>query len=282
MPRHPGFDRMFVAAINVLRPYLDDVVCIGGCANALYRLHRLAADPAPPFLGTFDGDIALPSTLPQRTKEPLAELMMRAGFVEETFGSSAPPCVKYRPANEAMEGDIEFLCPLSGSRGGRRREPVAVEVQPGLMAQPLRYLEVLSENPWRIDLSRAEPSIRMMDVIIRVPNPAAYVLQKVLIRDQGRPAESKAKDCYYIYEVSVLFRDSLSTLAEEYERLRTFPSSWFTRFKREASLLFRDEHAEGPTSALDVYGAAGVEGPRLSAKVIHMAVARMLRAFGIP
>jgi hypothetical protein len=208
--------------------------------------------------------------------------MKKAGFVEEPYGSSEVPFVKYRPADETMEGDIEFLCPLSGSPGARRREPLAVEVQEGLMAQPLRYLDILAENPWRIDLGRAEPSIRMTGVMIRVPNPAAYVLQKVLIRDQGRTAASQAKDCYYIYEVSVLFRDNLPAWAEEYGRLRSLPPSWLKRFEQEARLLFRDAHAEGPISALDVFEAAGVEGPRLSAAVIQLAVAKMLRAFGIP
>lgn len=111
MLRDPAFDKLFGDAVDVQRPYLDDIICIGGCANALYRHHDLASSPAPEYLGTKDSDWALPVRLAQRTAEPLAELMKKAGFVEELRGSAAEPVVKYRPKDDAIAADIEFLCP---------------------------------------------------------------------------------------------------------------------------------------------------------------------------
>jgi len=158
MLRDPAFDRVFAAAVEVMRPYLGDIICIGGCANALYRHHG---------------------------------------------------------------------------------------------------------------------------VMVRVPNPAAYVVQKVLIRDQRRKIESRAKDCYYMYEVSVVFRDNLAALGREYDGLHDLPAPWMKRFAKGIRTLFRDEHAEGATSALDVHEGSGIDGPRLSAGVIQRAVAKMLDAMGV-
>lgn len=282
MLRDPAFDKMFAEAVDVLRPYLGDIVCIGGCANALYRHHELASSPVPEYLGTKDSDWALPLHLVQRTDDPLATLMTRAGFVEELRGTAEEPVVKYRPQDDTVAADIEFLCPLAGVPGGRKKGGAAVEVQTGLMAQALRYLEILARNPWQVDLGRAPEFRRFKGVMVRVPNPTAYVLQKVLIRDQRRKPESQAKDCYYVYEVSVVFRDNLAALGREYANLQDLPARWRRRFETGVRSLFRDEHAEGATSALDVHAGSGVGGPHLSADIIHRAVAKMLDAMGIP
>ncbi len=281
MLRDPAFDKMFGDVVNVLRPYLGDIVCIGGCANALYRHHELASSPAPEYLGTKDSDWALPVRLAQKTEEPLAKLMTKAGFVEDLQGSMTEPVVKYKP-KDAIAADIEFLCPLSGIPGGRKNENAAIEVQKGLMAQPLRYLEILAKNPWQVDLGRAPEFRRLKGVMVQVPNPAAYVVQKVLIRDQRRKTESLAKDCYYLYEVAVVFRDNLAALGREYAGLQDFPAPWLRRAERTMRALFRDEHAEGSTSVLDVYEASGINGPRISTDMIWRAVAKMLDAMGIP
>ena len=282
MLRDPAFDKLFGDAVDVLRPYLDDIICIGGCANALYRYHDLASSSAPEYLGTKDSDWALPVRLAQRTTEPLAKLMTKAGFVEQLLVSDSEPVVKYRPKGDAIAADIEFLCPLSGAPGVRKRENAAVEVQEGLMAQPLRYLEILTRNPWQVNLGLAPEFRRFKGVMVQVPNPTAYVVQKILIRDQRRRAESRAKDCYYIYEVSVVFRDSLAALGREYAMLQDLPAPWLRRFKKGVRSLFRDEHAEGVTSTLDVHEDAGVGGPRLTAAIIQRAVVKMLDAMGVP
>jgi len=115
-------------------------------------------------------------------------------------------------------------------------------------------------------------------VLVRVPNPAAYVMQKVLIRDPQRKPASQAKDCYYMYEVSVVFRDNLAALGQEYAKLQDLPASWLKRFANGIRPLFRDEHAEGATSAFDVYEGSGIGGPQLTADIIQRAVVKMLNA----
>ncbi|MDA0577869.1 MAG: GSU2403 family nucleotidyltransferase fold protein [Verrucomicrobia bacterium] len=217
----PAFDAFFVRIVETLRPYLSDLVSIGGCANALYRNHPSAAAIPFRYLGTKDSDWATPQKLPLRGPAPVASLMTDAGFKETALGTGQTPVVKYILADESLPADVEFLCPLSGIPGGRDGAgSTAHQVQDGLLAQPLRYLELLLHRTWELDLGRVPEFAQMQGTIIRIPNPAAYAVQKVLIRDQQRAAQSAAKDCYYIYEISVIFRDNLDLLAKEYSHLQ--------------------------------------------------------------
>jgi len=89
-----------------------------------------------------------------------------------------------------------------------------------------------------------------------VPNPAAYFVQKVLIRSQGRERALIEKDCYYLHEVSVLFRNASAELKAAYESMRaSYPAwaKWLKRYQADAAFLFSSAMAEGPTSAVCVY-----------------------------
>lgn len=76
------FDSFFVRTMKALESYLDDILCVGGCANALYRYHESASEMAWGYLGTKDIDIAVPQKLPTRERAPIAGLMEEAGFKE--------------------------------------------------------------------------------------------------------------------------------------------------------------------------------------------------------
>lgn len=209
--------------------------------------------------------------------------MTRAGYREETFGTQESPVVKYLPADESLPADVEFLCPLSGLPGGRKMgAPVSHPVQEGLVAQPLRYLELLLHRTWEIDLGCVPDFAQMKGAIIRIPNPAAYVVQKVLIREERRSEPSAAKDCYYIYEVSVIFRNCLETLAREYAELQKAYASWGRKFPRQAGALFAKDSAAGVTSALRVFSDAALNAGRsdvgLTAEMIYRSVSKLLGA----
>ena len=277
------FDRFFQEVVQSLSPYLGDLICIGGCANALYRFHELASPAAPAYLGTKDIDWAVHQKLPLQDRPPLSSLMTEAGFKETCFGSGNQAVIKYCPANPALSADLEFLCPLSGLPGSSNKvsPPTSHEVQAGLMAQPLRYLEILFRQPWVIDLGRVPEFKALHGTRVQVPNPAAYVVQKVLIRDQRRGLPSLAKDCYYMYEISVLFHEALDAMAKEYSNIKPgLPQAWIKRFRTKSHQLFRNEHAEGPASALQVYQAAIASrrgnSSKLNADMIVRAVNKML------
>jgi hypothetical protein len=250
------FDSFFADAVEALKDYLDEVVCIGGCANALYRFHDLSSEVAWGFLGTHDIDAAVPQKLPLKDRHPVAELMDRMGFKERVCGNAEDAVIKYGPDDKGSAVDLEFLCEISGlSKADQIR--AAVTVQDGLYAQPLRYLAMSLKNTWRVDLGRVPGFERKKGVNIQVPNPAAYVVSKILIRGEKRKPASMAKDCFYIYEISSVFRDALGKIRDEYDRLEPCTPNWKKRFAKNARSLFESEYAEGPISAVGVYKALG-------------------------
>lgn len=279
-----AFDSFFIEAVTTLKPYLGDLVSIGGCANALYRYHERASDIPFPYLGTKDMDWAAPQRLLPAERKPIAQLMAEANFKEEKMGASEQAVVKYLPRDENLAADMEFLCPQSSLPGERSKGSTAPSypVQPGLMAQPLRYLELLQHRTWEIELGRLPEFVVLCGLRIRVPNPAAYVVQKVLIRDQRRGPQSAAKDCYYIYEVSIIFREALDAIAEESAALREAFRPWLKKFPKMVEPLFAGPSAEGPASALRVFNdmraALGFKSADLTGEMIFGAVAKLLAA----
>lgn len=210
--------------------------------------------------------------------------MAEAGFVEELYGTGPRPIVKYLFKDEASASDIEFLCRGSGLRGERSKSGTMSShpMQPTLFAQPLRYLELLQYRTWEIDLGRVPESVAFRGVHIRVPNPAAYVIQKVLIRGQRRGAQSTAKDCYYIYEASVIFRDSFDALTQESAALKEEFPQLLKNFSKKAGKLFAGPDAEGPVSALRIFKEArasfGSATADLTAEMVWRSLERLLVA----
>jgi hypothetical protein len=276
----PDFDGFFVDAVDVLRPYLTDIVCLGGCANALYRFHRVAAGVPFGFVGTKDVDMGVPQRLPPDGRPPVAELMSNIGFRELTCGDADDAVIKYGPRHESSPVDLEFLCGKSGlSRTDQNR--AALSVQEGLYAQPLRYLEMLMFNTWDVSLERVPGLERVHDVTVRVPNPAAYVVAKILIRRENRPLAAMQKDCFYIYEISVLFRDAMDSIRMEYDRLAPCAPKWKRRFAQDAQRLFSATTSEGPVSAVHVYrdlGASSQNTIEVTEEMVQRSVARLLSA----
>jgi hypothetical protein len=102
-------------------------------------------------------------------------------------GNAEDAVIKYGPADKDSPVDLEFLCGKSGlSR--KDQEHAAYAVQDGLYAQPLKYLEMSLNNTWQVSLSRVPGFERLRNVRVKVPNPAAYVVSKVLIRGEQRKA----------------------------------------------------------------------------------------------
>jgi len=57
--------KSFAGLVDVLAPWLDQVVIVGGWAHRLYRLHTLAQPLEYEPLATLDTDVAVPDKLPQ-------------------------------------------------------------------------------------------------------------------------------------------------------------------------------------------------------------------------
>lgn len=205
----------FARLVETLHPWLDQVVIIGGWAQRLYRLHPLAQllDYEP--LGTLDTDVALPPHLPA-TEPDIRQRLLENGFREQMMGDTQPPAAHYHVATGDSGFYAEFLTPLEGSetkRGGRRDATVSIA---GVFVQKLRHLELLLWAPWEVMIAAANgyptPGLRQ----VRVPNPAAFLAQKILIRDKRNLAK-RAKDALYIHDTIETFGGNLPAIRNEWE-----------------------------------------------------------------
>jgi hypothetical protein len=205
----------FARLVETLHPWLDQVVIIGGWAQRLYRLHALAQplDYAP--LGTLDTDVAVPPHLPA-TESDIRQRLLENGFREQLMGDAQPPAAHYHVATGDSGFYVEFLTPLEGSevkRGGKRDTTASIA---GVSAQKVRHLGVLLGASWEVMITPANgyptPDVR----VVRVPNPAAFLAQKILIRDK-RNLGKRAKDALYVHDTIETFGGNLLAIRNEWE-----------------------------------------------------------------
>lgn len=282
------YDRLLRTVATALGPYLQDIVFIGGAASAFYRFHPMASSAAIAPLRTKDIDLASDVRLPIGDRPPLHELLQRAELEATLHGDATPPIMKFVRKGSGESAEVEFLCPLAGrSRRSSSLSPRPTVIQDGITAQALRYVDILLFEPWRLpwqripdfsDLASLEP--------LRMPNPASYVVHKILVLEgERRSPPKREKDCYYIHEAAVLFREATHELSPLLERLRMkMPKRWYSRFIREAKHLFASPRAEGPTSVVRVSreaqrGRAGL--PSIDSEMAFSAVSTFFRDLGL-
>ena len=132
----------FGRLIGALRPWLPQMVIVGGWAHRLHRHHPLADPPSFLPLLTRDADVAFSPAEPMHGN--IATALGAAGFVEELTGEHIPPVSRYRLGVDKAGFFAEFLAPLKGSRE-KRGKPDATVRRAGISAQKLRYVELLLE-----------------------------------------------------------------------------------------------------------------------------------------
>lgn len=197
----------FARMVEALEPYLADLVFVGGWAHFLYTLRPEAAPIAFTPLTTQDVDVAAPLRLAPR-EQSIAQCLIAEGFEQRLSGDHVPPVSDYALGDEETGFYVEFLAPLEGGevkRGGRQDATTRVG---GVTAQKLRHLEILLSAPWQVSISREAGFPVSRPTAIRIPNPAAYIVQKVLVLRKRKP-NKLAKDVLYLHDTFAVFSDSL-------------------------------------------------------------------------
>lgn len=171
----PEFDESdLLAALSPIKAYLDDIVVCGGWTLLIYRKWVLKDGGSLP-MATLDLDLAVPPRV-DVIKRPVDELLTEAGYRVEYVGMEYPAVIYMKRGSP----DIEFLTPRRGDR-----PPKPVDVQPGLQAEPLRFLELVLDNTRRVEIPEA-------GLRVRVPTPEAYLYQKGLSFPRRNREEKKA------------------------------------------------------------------------------------------
>ena len=88
----------FARLVTALRPWLGELMVVGGWAHRLHRFHRLATRRTTCRLRTRDTDLAFS---PDRALGgDLRSALTDAGFTEKQFRDDAPPATHYRLGDE--------------------------------------------------------------------------------------------------------------------------------------------------------------------------------------
>jgi hypothetical protein len=201
----------FARLASALEPWLLQVVFIGGWAHKLYRLHPQAQELDYAPLTTLDADLAIPAKFPAQAPD-IRDRLLSNGFTEEFLGDERPPATHYRLGREPSGFYAEFLTPLAGSeydRGSRRKATVEIA---GVTAQRLRYLELLLQHPWQVDIDAGD-----FAGSVQVANPASFLIQKMLIHER-RDRDDRAKDILYMHDTLELFGSRLAELRDEWHQ----------------------------------------------------------------
>jgi hypothetical protein len=228
----------FARLVTALRPWLGQLVVVGGWAHRLHRFHRLATPPDHLPLRTRDTDLAFSPD--EALAGDLRTALANAGFTEQLFGDDAPPATHYGLGDEDDGLYAEFLTPLSGSEMKRGKRDATVRTA-GITAQKLRYLDVLLLKPWSVRVGPDREVPIAADVELFVANPTSFIVQKLLIHSD-RPPRKKAQDILYIHDTLELFGGSLGELRRLWlEDVRSaMPSKTARRAEAVAGELFAE------------------------------------------
>ena len=211
----------FGRLLHALRPWLGELVIVGGWAHRLYRMRPNV--PTLPYqpLRTLDADLAFSERAP--LDGDMNAALKAAGFRKELAGEHTPPVTWYRLDAKDQGFYAEFLAPLTGSGTKRGGAPDATLAKAGVTAQKLRYLDLLLTFPWSIQIEAGSVVPIETPVEVRIPNPVSFIVQKLLIHAQ-RPPEKCAQDALYVHDTLELFGGQFESLRTTWrERVRPKP-----------------------------------------------------------
>ena len=220
----------FAKLVGALAPWDARLMFVGGWAHRLYRLHPDAASQAYRPLATLDADIAFAQH--EQLEGDIRAGLQQAGFEQELTGSHRPPVSRYTLGEDGPAGFYaEFLTPLVGRAQARDGTPLATQAQAGITAQRLRYLELLFIAPWSVLLD--ESWSVDVPLAVRIPNPVAFIVQKLLIH-HARAAGKQSQDLLYIHDTLELFAAELDTLGALWQdQVRpAMDAAWVRRLER--------------------------------------------------
>lgn len=194
-------------AMRALEAVQGHLVVVGGTAQRLFPLHPLGCDPGYSLLATEDVDLAAPLGLQHDGSQGLLDRLLEAGFEVKVRGAEDPAFIY--PLRDQEPAYLQFIANLTGSgskRGGERDRLMCFS---GIHAEKLRHVDVLLHSPWDVQLTSGGIALS-----VRVVNPSAYLVQKLLTLGERAPAK-RAKDLLYVFDTLAIFEGALRQLGDQ-------------------------------------------------------------------
>jgi hypothetical protein len=231
---------IFLALLGVFAELglLSDLILVGSWTHLFFR--EYLGDPqAVPPIKTTDVDFLVTHPKKERKKVDIPEAIKKLGFLEHyDFVNNTAKYVH-------DELDLEFLADRIG-----KGEVNVYDVKPlGIRAHTIRYLSMLQshviEVPYR-------------SYTVRVPEPAAYALHKLLINHQ-RSEKKKTKDMDTVRALS----EALLKREHERQRLTQVLAGLPDKWKRKILEAARKETPELHRFLTEdkLPGGAAADGP---------------------
>lgn len=201
-----------VRVLHVLRPYLPDLVLIGGWVPYLHRRYGTIRRWEAALSFTRELDLLLPAALlALENRPPLAELLRTAGLHPTDPATTAGAVIWLGPPERGEA--IEFLMPHSGTFESIG-SIVPIAGQTGLAAVMLRHLDIMERHSVVLRIPLLDGGERTNEITsdqhvvpVRVPRLGAYVVNKALTFSmrQPRPGErtnpKRGKDLLYLRDL---------------------------------------------------------------------------------
>ncbi|MFH0908194.1 MAG: GSU2403 family nucleotidyltransferase fold protein [bacterium] len=199
---------------------LDRLVLVGSWCTLLYQEY-FDQNSHVPALRTRDIEFLVPIPPKFPRKIDLPELLKDLGFVIDYKGSDGFIQLLH------PELILEFLAP---SRGRERQAPYPVP-DLGINAQPLRFMDVLAENPIVLKLE---------GISVKVPHPAHFALHKLLIAGRRKHPEKAPKDRAQAVGILKSLR-ATGEMGVVHTLFAKFPARWKKTIRDELAALGEQE-----------------------------------------
>lgn len=153
---------------------LKDVILIGSWCIPLYKKHYLKESLIPP-LRTMDIDFLIPEPKLIKASVNIPDILKNLGFIIDFVGEQG----YIRLIHPDLI--VEFLVQEKG-KGSDKPYPLP---NLGLNAQPLRFLNLLSEKVIKINVK---------GIMISLPHPAWFAIHKLIVTQRRTKTEKADKD----------------------------------------------------------------------------------------
>lgn len=213
-------ERALGRILLALRPYLHEVIVIGGWVPYLYQRYG----PFPGWRGrlslTAELDVMLTHELPPMNRRPLAEILRAADF--RPVNDRDPAAVW---ANDPERGEkIEFLVPHRQT-ARTQNDVVPIVSQPGIAAVSLRTLDVMQRHARTLTVGATGPAGEQVLLDVRIPTLGAYTVNKAATYNYRTPlaaggANPKlAKDLLYLRDLMSAGDEVVSTIQRDIQAM---------------------------------------------------------------
>ena len=263
-------DALAELVLSHLLAYHDRVVVAGGFARDFYRYLPGFTDLGLNAPKTNDLDLAIADPLAQAGGVNLHDLLLGLGLRYQAhpgLDHRTHACGYYpgndRRAPRPVDAHVEFLTPLRGPD----RETNAQPQRDQLYAYALRYVDLLLDEPVRVEVPRYGSLL--------LPHPLHFIVQKTLIRGRPGREDKAARDQADAFFVMLCLRSIWPTWRSRWEG---FALSQERKAWREAVLriwrdLYARETSAGVQEVVKIY-------PRYQPGTVVQAMGEFLAAIG--